>query len=289
MTETASTVLPTVLVLGGHPKVDDDYLQALQTSVEASPRERGQACSTWACADLASYLDHNGYARVSDETVRRHRQALGYRVIRPGLTIRSPDPDYDSKAAQLHRYQAQARRGEVTMLYEDDGDLHLLPGITGCWTRRGSQRTGATPGQNQKRYGFGAVNMITGAVTRRLEERKNSVGFCALVEQVVAQYCPGERWEGPKVVLVIDNYIIHRSKATQRVLERYTDRLIVCPLPTYAPKLNVIELLWKYLRRKVTHNHLFESVAALTAAVDTFFAELDRQPATVLSVIGCSE
>lgn len=53
-------------------------------------------------------------------------------------------------------------------------------------------------------------------------------------------------------------------------------------------QLNVIELLWKYLRRKVAHNHLFESVAALTTAVETFFTELDRQPATVLSVIGCS-
>ena len=100
---------------------------------------------------------------------------------------------------------------------------------------------------------------------------------------------PASDGRDAKVVLVIDNYIIHRSKATQRVLERYADRLIICPLPTYSPKLNVIELLWKYLRRRVTHNHLFESVAALTAAVETFFTELDHQPATVLSVIGCSE
>lgn len=260
----------------------------LLTTVETLPRQSGQAFSTWACCDLALYLEQRGYGAVSDETVRRHLQALGYRIIRPVLTISSPDPDYDSKVAHLRLYQGQARRGEVTMLYEDEVDLHLLPGITGCWTRRGSQRKVATPGQNQKRYGFGAVNMISGAVTRRIEERKTSVGFCALVEQVVAEYCPGERWDGPKVVLVLDNYIIHRSKATQRVLERYADRLIICPLPTYAPKLNVIELLWKYLRRKVTHNHLFESVAALTTAVETFFTELDRQPATVLSVIGCS-
>jgi putative transposase len=289
MTTTVSTVLPTAHAPGGHPKVDDDYRQALLTTVETSPRESGQAFSTWACADLASYLEDKGYARVSDETVRRHLQALGYRVIRPVLTISSPDPEYESKAAQLLLYQEQARRGEITLVFEDEVDLHLLPGIPGCWTRRGSQRKVATPGQNQKRYGFGAVNMISGAVTRRIEERKNSVGFCALVEQVVAEYCPGERWEGAKVVLVIDNYIIHRSKATQRVLERYADRLIICPLPTYAPKLNVIELLWKYLRRKVTHNHLFASVAALTEAVEMFFAELDHQPATVLSVIGCSE
>ena len=96
-------------------------------------------------------------------------------------------------------------------------------------TVRGSQRKVATPGQNQKRYGFGAVNMISGAVTQRIEERKTSVGFCALVEQVAAEYCPGERWDGPKVVLGRDNASMHRSTATQRVLERYADRLIICP------------------------------------------------------------
>lgn len=52
----------------------------------------------------------------------------------------------------------------------------------------------------------------------------------------------------------------------------------------YAPNLNVIELFWKCLRRKVTHNHLPTSGAALTAAVETLFTELDRQSATVLSV-----
>ncbi len=53
-----------------------------------------------------------------------------------------------------------------------------------------------------------------------------------------------------------------------------------------APKLNLIERLWKYLRRKVTHNHLFEGIADLVAAVEQFFADLSGSPAVVLSVIG---
>ncbi len=165
----------------------------------------------------------------------------------------------------------------------------LLPGIAGCWTKRGCQRKVPTPGKNQKRYGFGAVNAVTGAVTRLIRERKKSERFCALGEAIVEACCPGERWEGTKVALVVDNFIIHRSKATSKLLERYADRLEVCELPTYALQLNVIELLWKHLRRKVTHNCLFESVAALVAAVEQFFVELDNQPATVLSVIGCAE
>lgn len=174
-------------------------------------------------------------------------------------------------------------------LFEDEVDLNLLPGIIGCWTRRGQQRRVPTPGQNQKRYGFGAVNFMTGQVMRLIGERKNSDRFCALVEQVVQDYCPGETWQGPKVVIIVDNYIIHRSKKTNQVLAGYADRLTVAPLPTYSPKLNVIELLWKYLRRKMTHNHLFDSIDTLVEAAEAFFAGLDSHPAEVLSVIGCSE
>ncbi len=58
------------------------------------------------------------------------------------------------------------------------------------------------------------------------------------------------------------------------------------PLPTYSPKLNLIERLWKYLHRQVTHNHLFEDIADLVAAVEQFFIDMRDCPALVLSVIG---
>ena len=83
-------------------------------------------------------------------------------------------------------------------------------------------------------------------------------------------------------------YIIER-KMRHQALERYADRLRVVSLPTYSPKLMVIELPRKYLRRKVTRNHLFDSVNTLVEAVNAFFAGLDSHPAEVLSVTGYSE
>lgn len=274
---------------GRPPKMTRSSREDLQQAADKDPREMGQSFSVWTCGDLAQHLAEKGHLRVACETIRRHLRALGFRIVRPALHISSPDPDYDAKVARLEEAKAQARRGEVILLYEDEIDLNLLPGIIGCWTRRGQQRRVPTPGKNQKRYGFGAVNFITGQVTRLIGDHKNSEHFCAFVDKIVEQYCPGETWEGPKVILVVDNYIIHRSKKTNTTLERYADRLTVMALPTYSPHLNVIELLWKYLRRKVTHNHLFESVNALVDAVEEFFARLDSHAAEVLSAIGCSE
>jgi putative transposase len=266
--------------------VDGATERVLQEAVEGDPREQGHPFSVWSCHDLALHLLSKGSLRVSEETIRRHLQGLDYRIVRPVLSINSPDPAYEEKAAYLEVLKEQARQGQIVLLFEDELDLNLLPGVIACWTKRGQQRKIATPGQNKKSYGFGAVDWMSGTLVYHLGERKNSDHFCALVEEIVQTCCPGEKWTGPRVVLVVDNYIIHHSKKTTACLQRYADRLTVVALPTYAPKLNVIELFWKYLRRKVTHNHLFHSVTALLEAVEEFLRSMQTRPQEVLSIIG---
>ncbi|MGI8485185.1 MAG: transposase, partial [Thermomicrobiales bacterium] len=57
-------------------------------------------------------------------------------------------------------------------------------------------------------------------------------------------------------------------------------------LPTYSPWLNPIEMLWRHLRREVTHCELFTSVTALIAATDAFFDQHNHLPWGVCSIIG---
>jgi transposase len=261
----------------------------LQKLVEQEPREAGHSCSTWTCADLLHDLIRKGFAAVSSETIRVHLQALGYRVRRPVLSIASPDPEYKQKAKKLKKYQKQAKNGEILLYYQDEIDLNLLPGIMRCWTLEGVQRKVPTPGQNQKQYGFGAVNYVSGQTVHRIEERKNSVGFCAFIEQFMQSVTQAPDYHGQKIVLVADNFIIHRSRKTQDFLQKYKDQLVLFMLPTYSPWLNLIERLWKHLRRKVTHNHLFDSLAELVNAVCSFLEALNATPQLTLSVIGATE
>lgn len=270
----------------GHRKADDTYDQALEESVDTDPRQVGQNFSTWTRESLGRYLAEQLEVTVSESTVGRHLRRLGWTLSRPVLSIRSHDPEYVAKAAELELLKSSAQRGDIILLYEDEVDLNLLPGVIRCWTRLGEQRKVATPGTNKKRYGFGAVDFTEGTIVIHLAERKNSAGFCQLIEAIVARHCPGPVYTGPRVVLVIDNYVIHKSKLTQATLDKYTDRLEVFGLPTYSPKLNVIERLWKYLHAKVTHNHLFGSIEELLEAVRGFTDELAADKARVLSVIG---
>jgi transposase len=277
------------LVVGVLPKVTGQCEAELKKLVEQQPREAGYSFSTWTCADLLHELIRKGFEAVSCETIRTHLQALGYRVRRPVLSIASPDPEYKQKAKKLKKYQKQAKNGEILLYYQDEIDLNLLPGIMRCWTLEGVQRKVPTPGQNQKQYGFGAVNYVSGQTVHCIEERKNSVGFCAFIEQFMQTVTQAPDYHGQKIVVVVDNFIIHRSRKTQDFLEKYKDQLVLFMLPTYSPWLNLIERLWKHLRRKVTHNHLFASLAELVKAVCSFLDALNATPHLTLSVIGAAE
>ena len=47
-------------------------------------------------------------------------------------------------------------------------------------------------------------------------------------------------------------------------------------LPSYSPNLNLMERLWKLLRRKIIDPHFYRTKGAFKAAVLAFFNRLDE-------------
>jgi transposase len=87
--------------------------------------------------------------------------------------------------------------------------------------------------------------------------------FAAHLEDLAQAY---PAFRHPRVVVVIDNAPWHRGQCVKDVLARHP-HLEFYRLPSYSPQLNVIERLWKQLRRRATHNRLFDTLAALKASV----------------------
>jgi hypothetical protein len=57
-----------------------------------------------------------------------------------------------------------------------------------------------------------------------------------------------------KIYLVEDNWPVHFHPKVQAALAA-DPRIEVVPLPTYAPWLNNIEKLWRWVKQRVTHAH----------------------------------
>jgi transposase len=83
-----------------------------------------------------------------------------------------------------------------------------------------------------------------------------------------------------------DSCNTHEDDEVDAVVRRACGRLVLLYLPTYAPRLNPIEMLWRHFRREVTHCELFESVKALVGASQAFFDRLNLTPHVVRSIIG---
>jgi putative transposase len=137
-----------------------------------------------------------------------------------------------------------------------------------------------TPGQPIKHYGIGAVNYHTGETEVIFRKCKRRREIAELLERLLQKHPTGT------IYVAWDNASTHEDDEVEVVIRAAAGRLVLLYLPTYNPRLNPIERLWRQFRRDVTHCELFETVKALLAAARDFFDRCNAQPDKVLSIIG---
>lgn len=174
---------------------------------------------------------------------------------------------------------------DLLLLFADASEVSLMPTITRCWTKIGQQRLLLTPGvRAQKRWNWGAVNVVTGQTVHIVHKRRNNIGFRRLLAAIARHFQLAERPQR-KVILFVDNDKAHDAKAVRMLLANHTQRLQLEWLPAYTPELNPQEDIWRHMRRRVTHNHYFEQLGSLLAALDHFHQALEADPDQVLRLL----
>ena len=140
-----------------------------------------------------------------------------------------------------------------------------------------------TPMQPTRRYGLGAVNWHSGETVVLTRPHKRRREVAELLEALLAKHRTGT------VYVAWDNASTHEDDEVEAVLRGAAGRLVLLSLPTYSPWLNPIEMLWRQVRREVTHCELFASIDTLveaTEATQDFFRRYNNRPDGVRSIIG---
>jgi transposase len=212
-------------------------------------------------AELADY-SLSGVWRVLQRSRVRLRSAR--------LHLYSPDPEYRSKVARLERCLREAARTPeaVTLVFLDEMGYYRWPQAAADWMLAApatpSLARCAGPTNRQQRL-IGALNALTG----RVDYRDN---YVVGREQVIAFYRQLDHvYAGAQRVSVVqDNWSIHRHADVEAALAGLP-RLEMVWLPTYAPWLNPIEKLWRWLRHDVLKLHrLADDWQALRQRVNAF-------------------
>lgn len=253
----------------GRPKVDDAFRAGVRELLRGTPREHGYIRSTWTRELLAIVMHRQGHTRVSVSTIGRVLVAVRARRGRPKPIVKCP-LSARQKRRRLRKIQDlidHCPDNEV-VVYEDEIDIHLNPKIGVDWMNLGDQKLVMTPGQNAKAYVAGALDAHTRDVIWVGGGRKNSSLFIDLLAALDAHYS-----EASIIHVVLDNYVIHKSRETLSALRSHP-RIRLHFLPPYCPDHNAIERLWLDLHAQVTRNHPHSHLVPLCAEVARFLDEV---------------
>ncbi len=78
----------------------------------------------------------------------------------------------------------------------------------------------------------------------------------------------------------------YKCKLVNEFLEKHKEKISIIFLPPYSPNLNLIERLWKYLRKKTIHTHYYEKFADFRKAIFGQINDFENQKKELKSFIG---
>lgn len=189
----------------------------------------------------------------------------------------------------------KAGAGELVLLGQDGARFPMVPTPTATPGLKGQGPQVGTWDDKGLLYVLAVVNPVTAAVhadtlgcpadaKRKAGKSKNrrlTGAFAAHLRHAGRVY-PKDRYRG--VVLVIDNAPWHAGQPVDDAL-RDNPQLELYRLPSYSPQLNPIERFWRLLRRRATHNRLFDSLADLKRSLRNSLCYFQAVRARVASLI----
>jgi transposase len=217
--------------------------------------------------------------------VWRVLQRCRVRLRSAQLRMYSPDPDYSSKEATLLRCLRDVAHHPTkhALVFLDEMGYYRWPAPATDWGPAAPDPApcGQPAGTNTQWRIVGALNALTGQVNYLddyIVGRKQLITFYGQLNQRYADV--------DQIYVVQDNWSIHRHDDVLAALQQLP-RLVPIWLPTYAPWLNPIEKVWRWLRQDVLKLHrLADDWKALRQQVRDFLNQFQSGSQCLLHYVG---
>jgi hypothetical protein len=216
-----------------------------------------------------------------------------WRVLdRYGLTLRSgrvqrfsPDPEYATKLAYLLDCLRTAATypGEVVLLFMDETGFYRWPRPAKDWSGGPPDPVPAAPCADNNRQWriIGVLNALTGQIDYIDNYRTGRRQVIELYNLIDTTYFTARH-----IYVVQDNWPVHHHDEVMAAIVTL-DRIEPVWLPTYAPWLNPIEKLWRWLKEAVLKMHrLAADWSALLSRVRAFLDQFDHGSQALLRYVG---
>lgn len=196
--------------------------------------------------------------QASKKTIKRIIKKLNmtWKRMKRGLS-RSPDEwEIEIKLPELIELKNRYKKGEIDLRYFDESGFSLVPYIPYAWQEK-KQQTTIKSSKSKRINVLGLMNINLELYYEIISEKVDS--------QIVINFFDkfSDSLEKPTVV-IMDQASIHTSDAVIKQLPQWKQKnLEIFWLPTYSPKLNLIEILWKFIKYEWIEIDAYNSLKSL--------------------------
>ena len=180
---------------------------------------------------------------VSKETIKRIIKKLNmkWKRMKRGMS-KTPDGwELEVKIPRLEELKEKAQKGEIDLRYLDESGFSLKPDIPYGWQEK-AKRITLNSCQSKRINVLGLMdckNQLDYEIHEGTIDSEIIINFLDRISECLVKF----------TVVVMDQASIHTSDKLLGKLEEWKEKnLEIFWLPTYPPKQNLIEILWKFIK-----------------------------------------
>lgn len=205
---------------------------------------------------------------TSTQTIKRVLKALqmSWHRFRRVVGGHPDSQEYEQKQAELEALKQLEDQGELDLYFLDEVGFCLIPCIPYGW-----QLIGHTEEIDSRRsQRLNVLGLMTRANQLHSYVSTQSITSEVVIACIDAFFPSVNR----RTVIVVDQASIHTSDAIYDKLEEWQQRNIeIFQLPSYSPQLNLIEILWRFIKYEWIEISAYRSWQSLVKYVEKVLKE----------------
>jgi transposase len=248
------------LFSGGVCKLDAQQIVLLENYLDEN------LCET--TAEVICYVQSEFEITYTSGGMSALLRRLGFVFKKPIIIPGKCDPALQEAFVEYYEL-LKLSMGDLDKMYFVDGVHPQFNTVAGFgWIRKGHEkRLRSNTGRRRVNLN-GALDPVTHEVIIRADESLNSQSTIDLFKMIEAQN-PDAR----KIVLFVDNAPYYYNGDVVDYANK-SSQLELVYLPPYAPNLNLIERLWRFMKKKALRNIYHETFDDFKKTLGDFFKNL---------------
>lgn len=229
-----------------------EYPQSMKKVKEELAKKTGKIISVWTLKRLAKSFE------------------LKWKRIRKSLKSKRNQRKFEQAKVEIQELKQQEQLGYIDLFFFDETGFDLTPTVPYAWQPVG--KTIEVPSSRSPRINvLGFLN-----TNNQLESLivKGSINS----DVVIACFDSFSKIITKKTVVIIDNAPTHTSKAFNENIKKWEKKgLFIKRLPSYSPELNLIEILWRFIKYQWLPFSAYNSLKDLANEVENILKNVGKK------------